>query len=241
MYKTLLASGCSFTYEPECWPTHVASALNCDLVNVGLGSMGNTLIARRAITQLHELLKTNKPEEILVGIMWTGTNRIHRFVGHKTMPNIAGWIENPTHMWPDGAKVWEIGNNAWDTEFDKIYLKYVHSWEDGFMNTIDNILLIQNYLKSLGVNYFMSNMLELFKHIEDCHIDVIRYSKLIDLSTFADTGGCYEWCINNQKEEEYTSTELIRSGDLTGFTHPTEEGHKAYVENVLLPFIKEKL
>jgi len=233
MYKHLLASGCSFTFDSWNWPTFVAQDLNIELSNVGMGSMGNTLIARRAITKLNELLEVYNPEDILVGIMWSGENRYHRFVGDTPIEtHNQRLIGNPTYMWPNGEKVWEISNNHWDTEFNKNYLKYIHTFEDSFMSTIDSIILTQNYFKSLGVDYFMCSFIELFKYIYSAHSDVKKYSKLIDYSKFADIGGCFEWCRDNQINFEYTGEFEDKE-----WVHPLEEGHKAFAKNVILPFI----
>ena len=40
-----------------------------------MGSQGNGMIARKAIWAVHEQLKTTPPEQLLVGIMWSGPSR----------------------------------------------------------------------------------------------------------------------------------------------------------------------
>lgn len=234
MYKHLLTSGCSFTcelYKPS-WPTYTSKELGTDLINVGMGSTGNGLIARKVIINVEKLLKLYSSDEILVGVMWSGPDRIHRFKGNSVpVPVVAPWMENPTNLWPDGEKVWEIGNGCWDTDFDKVFLKYIHTNEDAYMNTVDNILLVQNYLKAKGINYFMSTFLNIFEYVNKLHVDVQEYFKFIDLSKFADTQGCFEWCRDNQINFEYTGEYK------DGWTHPISEGYKAYSEQVLVPFI----
>jgi hypothetical protein len=236
MLKHLIASGCSFTFEPWNWPTFVAQDLNLELTNVGMASTGNGLISRKVIIQVEELLKTLDPSEILVGVMWSGPDRIHKFKDPNSspIPVVSDWIENPTNLWPDGEKVWEIGNGAWDTEFDQAFLKYIHTNEDVYMNTIDNILLVQNYLKSKNIKYFMSTFVNIFKHIEFLHKDVKNYFEFVDLSTFADTKGCWEWCKFHENKEQYIGRENFN----LEYGHPYEAGHEAYAKEVLLPFIK---
>jgi hypothetical protein len=83
MKKKLIASGCSFTFEPWSWPTPTSQLLNMDLINVGMGSQGNGLISKKIIYTVDKELKKTKPEDILVGIMWSGIDRhdvyINRF------------------------------------------------------------------------------------------------------------------------------------------------------------------
>ncbi len=43
MKKILLASGCSFTFEPWNWPGHLSQKLDINLLNVGMASQGNGL------------------------------------------------------------------------------------------------------------------------------------------------------------------------------------------------------
>ena len=236
MLKHLVASGCSFTFEPWNWPKYVAQDLNLELTNVGMASTGNGLISRKVIIQVEELLKTLDPSEILVGVMWSGPDRFHKFKTNQGIPILpySHWVENPTNLWPDGEKVWEISNGSWDTEFTRGYLKYVHTSEDVYMNTIDNILLVQNYLRSRNIKYFMSTYIDIFKHIKNLHIDVKNYFKFVDTTTFADTKGMWEWCRYHQNKNEYVGEENLT----LLYGHPYEAGHKAYVEQVLIPFIK---
>jgi len=233
MYKVLLASGCSFTHGDNTWPNHLSEYLNIDLVNVGMGSMGNTLIARRAIAELSTLLQSYRPEEILVGIMWSGTNRIHRYIGPvPQLSNTCEWVENPTNLWSDGPKTWEISNNHWDTEFAKNYIKYIHTFEDSMMNTLDSILLTQNYFNSHKVGYFMSSIFNFYTDLNTMPDEIVKYSKLVDYTKFADLGGCAEWCVANQIDSEYIA---IKQDWLE---HPEREGYKEYTKQVLLPFLK---
>jgi hypothetical protein len=105
--KQLITSGCSFS---ECrshvgtWPKHLADALpDYAHVSTAMGSQGNGLISRRAIYQVTEALKQTSPEDILVGIMWSGPDR-HDFyqLGNKQFDNQDGWMETPHALCPTG-------------------------------------------------------------------------------------------------------------------------------------------
>ena len=82
MKKILNTSGCSFS---ECvtyiagngtWPRHLAKTLEeHEHVSYAMGSQGNGLISRSIIYGVTKALQTYKPEDILVGVMWSGSNR----------------------------------------------------------------------------------------------------------------------------------------------------------------------
>jgi hypothetical protein len=107
MTKLLITSGCSFS---ECispavktWPKHLAKELiDYTHQSYAMGSQGNGLISRGIVYGVNEALKTHSPEDILVGVMWSGTDRhdfrctnpkLLHFVSDKVNN---GWIENPT-------------------------------------------------------------------------------------------------------------------------------------------------
>ena len=85
--KLLITSGCSFSecihYENPAfkknWPIHLAESLKefgyTEHISLGLPSQGNGLISRGIIYNVIEALKKYKPEDILVGVMWSGSNR----------------------------------------------------------------------------------------------------------------------------------------------------------------------
>jgi len=68
-----------------------------------MGSIGNGLIAKQIIYQTTQLLKINKPEDILVGIMWSGIDRHEIYTLSKEAKKYVetdGLIENPTEVVP---------------------------------------------------------------------------------------------------------------------------------------------
>ena len=77
--KCLITAGCSYSQVPNrdvTWPVHLNEYLKPEKVYyLGQGAAGNGIISRKVIHALTEALKTYRPEEILVGIMWSGFNR----------------------------------------------------------------------------------------------------------------------------------------------------------------------
>ena len=73
--KTLIDAGCSFTFEPWNWPTLTAQSFGLSLSNIAMASQGNDLIKKTIIAQVEKELQTKKPEDLLVGVMWSGADR----------------------------------------------------------------------------------------------------------------------------------------------------------------------
>ena len=76
--KILITGGCSFSADDYCWPVHLQNKLSYDThYQTGVGSSGNDLISRKVIWQVNKCLKSGiKPEDMLVGIMWSGKERL---------------------------------------------------------------------------------------------------------------------------------------------------------------------
>lgn len=235
MKKTLVASGCSFTFEPWNWPTFVAEEMNYDLINVGMGSQGNGLISKKLIYRITEELKTKKPEDIIVGVMWSGIDRNEFYVDNKEFPNIDGWIENPTSVVGD-HKNWLITNIHWNIKESKMWYEYFHTNIGAILQTIQNILFTQWFLERNGIKYFMTTYLDIFNQYVDnmlLHPEVDYMFKQIDFSKFIPIDGCREWTVGNYPTEGYT--------DVTVELHPNKFGHQRFSEEVVVPFIKTNL
>src|SRR5210317_207044 len=87
--KALITSGCSLSetisYYKEkklaTWPIYLNKYIKPEkFLSLGLGSIGNELIAKKAIHGCEQLLKNYKPEEILCAISWSGIFRHNRIV-----------------------------------------------------------------------------------------------------------------------------------------------------------------
>jgi len=76
-FKHIITSGCSFSdiSNHYTWPLHLSNSYGISCNHIALGSQGNGLIARKAVYAVQQALQQGyKPEEILVGIMWSGPN-----------------------------------------------------------------------------------------------------------------------------------------------------------------------
>jgi hypothetical protein len=240
--KILLASGCSFTFEPWNWPTFVSNEMNWDLLNVGIASSGNGLISKKIIYNVNELLKTRKTEDIVVGIMWSGFDR-HEF--HIERPsyieNVNGWVENPTSIIKN-RKNWVITNIHWKNTHAKVWYEYLHTNVGAMMITIEHILRTQWFLEKHNIKYFMTSYLDIFNYqganilVNDPEVKYLY--DMINFDTFLPINGCHEWV-----KENYQFTGGFNPPDGNGVVgiHPTEFGHKKFANEVIVPFIKNKI
>jgi hypothetical protein len=244
--KILVASGCSFTFEPWNWPTFVAKEFDINLINVGMACQGNGLISKKLIYCVDSLLNDGKsPDDILVGIMWSGTDR-HEFYTDDTsrLTNIDNWIENPTSVIPHADNLfrnWVITNCHWKVNNSELYYKYFHHNVSSMIQTLQNILLTQWYLEKKGIKYFMSTYLNIFSkktHTEINELEVQHWYKMIDFTKFLPIDGCHEWV-----KENYANNGGFNAPDKTEYIgiHPTEFGHKKFSEEVVIPHIKENI
>jgi hypothetical protein len=244
--KILVTSGCSFTFEPWNWPTFVAEGINYDLKNVGMASQGNGLISKKLIYAVDTLLNEGKnPDDILVGVMWSGVDR-HEFYSENTnqLNNTDGWVENPTSVIPHNDNLyrnWIITNPHWEVANSPTYYRLFHNDISAMILTIQNILLTQWYLEKKGVKYFMTTYTDIFFPKTTNRInepEVQHWFKMVDRTKFLPIGGCHEWV-----NENYGKTGGFNSPDNFGFIgiHPTEFGHKKFSEELVIPHIKNNI
>jgi antitoxin component of MazEF toxin-antitoxin module len=84
-----ISAGCSYSQVPNTdvtWPAHLQKQLDLtdeQVIHAGVGAIGNSMISRRTIYHVTQALKTHKPEDLLVGILWSGCDR-HNFILRET-------------------------------------------------------------------------------------------------------------------------------------------------------------
>lgn len=239
--KTLLVSGCSFTFEPWNWPTFVANEFDYDLINVAMGCQGNGLIFRKLIYKLDELLKTKSPEDIIVGVMWSGIDRVEFHMKDVKFPaNYDGWKENPTCVIP-GINTWVIGNHHWTNKYSKLWYVTYYSDIEMAIKTMEYIIFTQMYLEKHRIKYFMSTYMDIFHSKYSEHITYSKEVKylydMIDFSKFLPVSGCHEWVKEHYNDGGFNNPD--EHGNIG--VHPTEFGHKMFSDEVIVPFIKKNI
>lgn len=246
----LVTGGCSFS---ECispwidtWPKQLEKILKPEIsFHEGLGCQGNGMISREIIHRLSSILKTYDPQNLLVGIMWSGTNRHEFFVEYDelsepikygmTIPGKFGestGVFNPYNWVKESTKSgWLIANSHIDADNrSKVWNKFLHNWVQSQILTTEHILRVQWFLKLHGIKYFMSTYTgEVFGKCKD-DINVKYLHDQIDFTQFLPVIGEYEWC------RDYSNLEFPIKGD----QHPSSEQHKLFAEQVIVPFLQSK-
>lgn len=242
MTKHFIASGCSFT-EYEGWPFTIPNHFSdVELHNTGLRSQGNGQIARKAQYKIFELLdKGVSAEDIYAGIMWSGPTRMEFYFEKMwEAPNTDNWCPNtgnPSHFIPDAEGSWFITNQHWKHPIAK-------DWHESrffnptatYIRTYEMILATQNFLKSLGIDYFMTPFTR--GVVEESHDDDLNLSwmrKLIDWDKWLPSDGCFEWVYLNTKLP--WGLEIPNSIDDP--CHPTTKQYAEFCEQVVVPHLKQ--
>ena len=233
----LVTSGCSFsetiTEHQSTRPRHLATAINPkQFISKGMGSQGNGLISRSIIFQVSKLLKDGiSPNDILVGIMWSGPNRWDYYWdniergGKWSSAHHDGWMNNPTNFDNNNTNGgWVVANQYWKSskEFYKLY--YDNTF--GQINTLEHVLRTQWFLEKHNIKYFMAKyMNETFAKInkQPC----LHLKDQIDWSKFISRQGCYEWCL--ETNPDYIDHTM----------HPTPDAHAHYTREFILPYLEQ--
>ena len=254
MNKLLITSGCSFS---ECfstavdtWPRHLARALpEYKHQSYAMGSQGNGLISRGIIYGVSEALKTHKPEDILVGIMWSGTDR-HDF--RCTDPSqlqfvidkaFNGWIENPTGFIKDIPKQWVILNHGWSdpttnhkNKEAEYYYRYFHDRIGGVISTLEHMLRVQWFLQQNKMKYFFTTYTDyVLEHSIIESIETKHLYDMLDFDHFLPVTSEYTWCVENTKYSH-----LWNDLNRTWWEHPKTAMHLEFVDQVIMPWLTEK-
>ena len=253
MKKILITSGCSFsecisTYV-DTWPRHLARLLpNYEHKSYAMGSQGNGLISRGIIYSVVEALKTYKPEDILVGVMWSGSDR-HDFRCHDNHELYfvqakihGGWIENPTQFVNNANKNWAILNVNWAGDEGNIeaetYYKMFHDSIGHSIYSIEHILRVQYFLQKHKIKYFFSdfsdNNIVLGGHIN--HPEINYLYNLIEKEYYLPVTSEHRWCYENSKHHDLWP----QGWEKMHWIHPKTEMHKEFVDRVIVPWLREK-
>tara|TARA_B100002019_G_scaffold29357_1_gene23251 strand:+ start:675 stop:1391 length:717 start_codon:yes stop_codon:yes gene_type:complete len=233
----LITSACSFgeTYTGgvQPWTAQLNKILQpSSWTNCSMGSQGNGLIARKLI---YEISQQDDYENILVGIMWSGTSRSEFYttdqhIIHKLRSrNYDGWLVNPDNFVENDPGGWVIQNARWKNPYAMNTYRFYDPMF-GVIKTLEYILYTQLLLEKYNIKYFMLTYMD--SVLEDIHASPVteHLINLINWNPFIlGNKGCYEWC------KENTDIIIPKHG-----IHPTSEQHKLFTDQVIIPWLQEK-
>ena len=233
--KVVISSGCSFTDTAwaNTWPVHLVKYYpTAQHIKSGLSASGNGLISRKIIYEVTEALKTHKPKDILVGVMWSGRDRHDVYLSDPPkFEHNSGWRSNPTRFIKSSSNHWTLLNWYWENDFAKQYFTQYHDNIGSQIYTIEHVLRIQWFLQLHQIPYFMSTFTdEVFDKGMINHIDVDHLYEQIDFTHFLPVKGEHEWA------RDHSGLPFAQHDAM----HPTEDQHKMFVDEVIVPYLKTK-
>lgn len=237
--KCLITAGCSFSQVPNAditWPVHLRDHIqteNC--LFLGQGAAGNGIISRKVIYHTQNMLKIYKPEELLVGIMWSGRDRQEVYstdkdFPHYKLPGSAEYYRNPVRVAEEYN--FYLMNAHWDDEATTNYIKNYYDEIGGFLISIEHILRTQWFLKQYKIPYFMC------EYSIDClpratekknHTDIKYLLDLIDKSYWIDIDNMWQFATDS-------GIPFARPPD----PHPATEHHIKFVNEKVMDYLVRK-
>ena len=255
----LIAAGCSFTEVQHpysdmgteipiadypdvyfTWPVHLMHHLKCKTDYQGRGGAGNRIISTAAIHSTLEALKTHNRDNILVGIMWSGSYRHDVYYSeplldyHEVNNEYVMSMHNPTSIVGVNNRNYYKVMPYWDDELSKTYYKNTYDDRGSLIATLEHILRTQWFLKVNNVKYFMTShhpfaIPETHKN----HPDVNYLWDAIDWDSFLPVKNEWDWL-----KENVDANLDSRIG--TSNPHPTTEMNQRFTNEVIIPYLKER-
>jgi hypothetical protein len=259
----IVTSGCSFSVYQK-WPRYLYHQTKIPVYGLGQDSAGNDWISKTAIYQASKLLQSNiNPEEILIVVMWSGIDRKGLFISRKETSNYDKFItteaECPVHFLnqPINIKAKTNEQSGYILGSMYAYLGTSHArerkaqWlslfalEEMAVESYEHFLRLQWFCKSYNIkllnltygdilHYPNSRFLDPKKTgplTKDIYESVKHLHDMIDFNQWAfydETAGQFEYALNNKLS-------FYEDGH-----HPSLSANRHYVENFLIPILKEK-
>ena len=177
--KHIVTAGCSFTQREESWANHASENLKeYKFHNVGMSGVGNYVISTFCINKINQLLDSGiSSENIFVAVQWSGIFR-KSFISNSSAPtghvNLnecpdSILIHAPsTNIDKDKSKLcWDVGRHNVTSEYWRRYYGDYWSDECAFVETLENILRVQWFLKSQNIKFLMFTGWDIFTAGDD--------------------------------------------------------------------------
>jgi len=193
MSSILITSGCSFTHDTPTWANYLETEKSMSLINVAMSGAGNHIIASELIRQVEKLLNSGcSSHELYTVVQWSGLFRFDTVVSEVSHPNPV----RPVHLanGKPGEKPRAFPKplnteNAWIMSAGSRHLGvwpdiyHVRSKEQAFIETVENILRVQWYLKSKSIKYKMFTGWDIFTDGQASHLGS---DKILTTNQFTD-------------------------------------------------------
>ena len=205
----IITAGCSFTQRQESWANIGKSTLKkYKFHNVGMSGVGNYVISTLCINKVSQLISDGvDPANIFVIVQWSGIFR-KSFISSRSLPT--GHVNlhecpDPVYLHPaytkdtnqwhadkvlinvevekDKSKLcWDVGRDNVTSEYWRRYYGDYWSDECAFIETLENILRVQWFLKSQNINFLMFTGWDIFTVGDDLASE--QHGKRRDILSF---------------------------------------------------------
>lgn len=242
--KILITGGCSFSEpnghkEKKTWVEYFQQKYKFEgFYHSGIGATGNEQITHRLLYCINNALKNNC-KDITLAVMWSEIERSDIFTNdwsldmdtdngnilfnnniHTNMPGVSydltsGFIR-PGRIPGDDEWYRNKKQRKWLLDYYKFYNE-----EYSIMNTLKNIILIQNTCKENNIKCVMFVMKNIFENVK-------KYPQVKYLYNMVD------WSMFLLYEKEYGLYEYTAINDLEFWRdnfHPTFLAHKHFIDN----------
>lgn len=255
----LVTGGCSFSQPCNAditWPIHLEEFLSPQYtLHSGRGCADNTTIARLLVYNIQQILnKGVDPADLLVGIMWSGVDRHSIYNTRTDFPHDSfsngpaqrdvdtglpvNYHTNPLFIASEECNQYLIHANFED-QSSKNYWQNFYDPIGSHILSLENVLRIQWFLKSLNISYFMTE--HSWYSIHDhrppwdmtprdtlSHPDVRYLIDLVDHEHWLPISHMTAWTEEN-------NIPYTRPND----PHPSTHTHKQLVDQVILPHLQD--
>lgn len=185
MIKNVLAVGDSFTYGEELsdtnssWPYKLSNMIGAECVNLGQPAASNDSIIRRTMDHLNV---TNDVDLVVIG--WSN-------IGRSEFSDEFGYYD----VWPGyQGKLFARDGSNWRNELVEYISKY-HNSEAFHRKFIQQVILLQSYLKSRDIKYVMLNIVQNEYYKKKFFDGNHQYFSQVDTDNFIgfNESGMLEW------------------------------------------------
>jgi hypothetical protein len=251
--RIFVAAGSDLTDNIDCWQNICKEKLNFNFHDLTETKISNALISRKLIYKVNELIKSNNPNDIIVGIMWTAPDIHERYVSSDKDYIFLEKSKIKLKSVVDNLKNWRVLNyeliqSSKDCE---LYYKIFYNKLQSYVLSFEHVLRTQWYLNKLGIKYFMTTQLDFLYNIKNyiqiCdfkklnlntnyNYEILSYSEIqylynmLNMNNFLPVKGMIEWVQENYSNEGFKDSENLI---LNSF------GNEKFITEIILPFLKK--
>ena len=233
MYKCLVSGGCSFAFgfnlknRDKRYAKLIADHMKVELIDVSAAGVSNDFIASATVSGITRALSKYAPEEILVLVGWTTTERFEYF--NKEHGRVLASFVNPgNHRYgnvkePDLLRSEYISQNLWDPSYG--YYKLVHSFN-----------YVYSVCKAYGIKCIHKhNVMHHAAHFPKIKLrhTLLRNEQLSNLALTPDAQQCLKSWSQEVSFQEFTMKKAYVVAP--GFdTHPSEQGNVSWAAKLVV-------